>query len=291
MRHMYARFTQRLTRVLFAIGVILAGSCLACQVATQTPRPRPLTLSVDAPALPRPVVVLPAAYAPPTAPAGLCERPSASGRERRDWGAEDRKRTRQIADLVTKEMGANRAARRLVTLWSKREGNHNPAVIHVQPEDIAAATSKRSRALLADHPLRDAQVRTAEGDLAWAWGYGRGQYGMQPAHYAPRWDPDAGPWVLCDPIIATVTAVWAARDHADECAARDYPRTAIVSNRRWGTGHCTPRSKDAGIRAAWERRGVDPDARIKWGRKWPEDSDREIVYSHMERLAIEAGLK
>jgi hypothetical protein len=174
---------------------------------------------------------------------------------------------------VARELGASPAARRLLIRWANRESHANPATRHELPADRAAASSPRARKAIL------AMGRVFEDGR---WGHGRGLYGMQPAFYLRRWDPSADPDVLCDPIVATVTAIWAARDHAKECRRAGHEPTILVASRRWGSGHCRPRARDHSTQNFWRERGVDPHTPVSWGRDWPEEStDRDELYAHL----------
>lgn len=189
--------------------------------------------------------------------------------------ASERAEMRRQIDTVARELGASPLARRLLVRWAVRESRAMPATRHMMEADRAAASSPRARkAILAMGRVWSPNT----------WGHGRGLYGMQPAFYLPRWNASADPDVLCDPIVATITAVWAARDHARECKRAGFAPTVVVASRRWGSGHCDPRERDADVAMFWESRGVDADATVSWGRRWPEESaDRREIYQHMIR--------
>ena len=147
--------------------------------------------------------------------------------------------------------------------------------------DVRAARKRASRDRVA------AMGRTWHAH----WGYGRGLYGMQPSLYIPRWDAQASLDVLCDPVIATIVAVWSARVQSRECARRGFEPTILVSNRRWGSGHCSPRAKDADTRRWWAEHRGNADARADWGSAWPEGStDRGVILAHMRREIAAQGL-
>ena len=189
---------------------------------------------------------------------------------------ETRARTRRQIAAIAREMGAGPVARRLLVRWAVRESRAHPGILHTLEPDRDAASSPRARAALA----------SVGREWSPRWGYGRGLYGMQPALYVPRWDASADPDVLCDPVVATIVAVWAARDHARECERAGESPTILVASRRWGSGHCAPRERDAIVAEHWLAKGVDPDTPVRWGNRWPQDTtDRAEIYQHMKVIA------
>jgi hypothetical protein len=290
-RHLHSRTSRLFTLACAAI----AAFALACAFCSSS---APLSEPIQTPAareLPTPVAAEYVSERPRIPDIAVtarrssrCIRPVATAGggwalppDRVTQTADGRRRTRKLVDLIAREMGADRNARRLLVRWAVRESYSNPRAVHIKPGDVRAASSSRTRRILA-----------ARG-LQWSahWSYGRGLYGMQPALYIPVWDVTADPNVLCDPIVATITAIWSARRQQRQCTSLGYPATILTANRRWGSGHCEPRERDAVTRAWWAERGRDADAPISWGRKWRESGvDRGDVYAHMREKAHAAGL-
>ncbi|MFO7562765.1 MAG: hypothetical protein R6X02_09005 [Enhygromyxa sp.] len=127
-----------------------------------------------------------------------------------------------------------------------------------------------------------------------AWSYGYGPFGFNPTYFMPLWDASAPPWVFCndDGLAAIVTAIWAAREHQRECAGLGFGASNEVVNRRFSSGHCSPRPGRAQkFRNRALARGIDPEARAKLGDRWPADrSDRAELLAHLRSQAAEQGL-
>lgn len=159
-------------------------------------------------------------------------------RLRRRWTEADRKRFRELVELVAEEMGADP---RLLTLWALRESTYNPYAIHVLNPDLeaSAASWRRHRwdperaaeleARMDELGAQDPGYWTAKAELArisrfrdnrWYearaevevvlpdgerrtqttsyWGYGYGPFGFNPTHFLPTWEAADPPWVFCN---------------------------------------------------------------------------------------------
>ncbi len=126
------------------------------------------------------------------------------------------------------------------------------------------------------------------------WSYGYGPFGFNPTYFLPVWDVNAPPWVFCndDGIAAIVTAIWSARRHQRECRQTGYGESYETVNRRFSSGSCRPRPERAHLfRKRARGWGLNPDAKARLGKKWPEqDTDRGEIVRHMRARAEAKGL-
>jgi hypothetical protein len=170
------------------------------------------------------------------------------------------------------------------------------------PEHWAAKAQLQRISLYKDNAYYDDEVEfevhlpTGEvvRDRRSRWAYGYGAFGFNPTYYVATWDADAPPWVFCDEdgIVATITAVWAARNALRDCKSLGFSGTYEVVNRRFASGGCAPAQR---VDAAFSRRarsaGLDPEAAAALGSKWPRDTtDRAAIVAHMRRVAVAQGL-
>lgn len=114
------------------------------------------------------------------------------------------------------------------------------------------------------------------------WAYGYGLFGMNSVLFTHVWDSEAPPWILCgdEGIVATVTAIWALRNHQEDCAylsVKDPKKygtdggTARGIMRRFARGHCS----DKKLGGAWQRLMATNTDHVDWdgspdlGNKFP----------------------
>ncbi len=159
-------------------------------------------------------------------------------RLRHAWTEADRKRFRELVEMVARELGADP---KLLTLWALRESTYNPYAIHVLDPDVEASTASWRRhrwdperaaeleAVMTELGARDPGYWTAKAELARisrfrdnahydaridyevvgrdgsrsagqrsVWSYGYGPFGFNPTYFLPTWDAKAPPWVFCD---------------------------------------------------------------------------------------------
>jgi hypothetical protein len=207
-------------------------------------------------------------------------------------------RMRAIITMVADELGAGELEAEMLWRMAIRESSGNPRAVHVLSPDMAAnrGASRHRR----DSPWASALVvvfdtRGNRLGTTGAWALGRGLYGQVTGYHARRW-PDAPPWSLCDPIVATVTTIWAMRSGLDQC----HGETLRDAHRRFASGRCELR--DDARERAFDRlargkvRGLslerfDPDAAAGLGDRWPEDAtDREALLSLLTARARAHGL-
>jgi hypothetical protein len=179
-----------------------------------------------------------------------------------------------------------------------------PSNVHVMNQDqranrIAAskgrrrATERWRHATVPVHMRHAGALRRVEDHDAWA--LGRGLYGQVTGLHMHRWSTDAPPWSLCDPIIATVTVIWAMRAGLEECGGESL-RDAY---RRFSSGKCAVRSAKLEGRfdtlARGKVRGLhlgrfDPDADAILGDRWDEaTADREVMLALIRARVAAAG--
>lgn len=320
------------TRIVLGFGLViaLAQACAGCSAEARSPA---ITIE-DEPERPvlLPERVIPAAAVTIPGPEILAEpnrcdplilRESAEGpalsKRLPDWlkspsaAAAKRAEVRRIIATVGDELGADDLAVELLYRKAISESSANPGSIHVHGPDVDAGvafasygrehTSERwADARVPVFVLEDGelvQARTARGNPATydAWALGRGLYGMVTPLYVPRyWSVDAPPWSLCDPVVATVVAIWSARKGLAQCKT-DSMRSAY----RWlSAGTCREREPDKERRFDRLARGhvrglelprIDPRSRVDFGDRWPmETSDRvELLAKLRTRIAREAS--
>lgn len=223
----------------------------------------------------------------------------------------DKRRTRRIIQQVAREMGANS---RLFTIWALRESSYRPWKRHrLNPDREAAwvawnrhrwtkSREKHYKTVMQTNSAKDGTQAywQAKAGLRrilsykdnptfgapYRWSTGLGLYGMQPIYHVKRWDPNAAPEILCDPIVATVVAVWAARTVRNNCVSKGFDDTYETVNRGYSSGSCKLRPKFAKYflkRAV--RNGLDPKAAPRLGRKWKRsETDRDEILAHMRSV-------
>jgi hypothetical protein len=103
--------------------------------------------------------------------------------------------------------------------------------------------------------------------------YGYGPLDMNSVYYTKRWDKNAPPWIMCnhDGIIAFVTMIWSLREYQEECEAKGKGDTWGVVDRRYARGKCGEASQAFRRRARAQKKGLDPDARARLGKKYSAD--------------------
>jgi hypothetical protein len=210
--------------------------------------------------------------------------------------AEKQAEIRALIDIVGDELGADALAREILYRKAILESSGNAGSVHVRSKDVEAnrraaargrkASSERwARARIPVHEHRRGRVEVV-GEYD-GWALGRGLYGSVTGLHVQRWGTDVPPWSLCDPIIATVTTIWAMRAGLAECRGR----TLRDAYRRFSSGRCALRSADrerAFDRLARGRvRGLklsklDPNAVADFGTRWPEaTTDRAILLARL----------
>ena len=118
----------------------------------------------------------------------------------------------------------------------------------------------------------------------WRWRAGYGLYGMQPVFHLKRWDPKAPPEVLCDPVIASVVAVWSARRARNTCVATGQGDSYEAVNRGFSRGQCDKfiPYRDKAFRKRAERLGIEFTESAQLGDRWDQaGTDREKILEHM----------
>lgn len=228
-------------------------------------------------------------------------------KDRPDWLPHEKERRahqaeiREVITAVAEEMGADAIAAEF--LWRKAisESSGNEGGVHIRSADVEAnVTAANKGRRRAAERWRRAKVpvyrRTRKGfrqvgDTD-AWALGRGLYGMVTGLYMHRWHADAPPWALCDPVIATVVAVWSIRAGLAEC----HGTTVRDAFRRFSSGKCAIREDRLERRfdrlAGGRVRGlrldpIDPESRANFGSRWlSETTDRrELLAAVHRRLA------
>jgi hypothetical protein len=210
--------------------------------------------------------------------------------------AEQQAEIRELIDVVGAELGVDEISREILYRKAILESSGNPGAVHVRSKDLeanrrAAARGRKvsserwARAKVQVHERHRGRLRVV-GEYD-AWALGRGLYGMVTGLHAQRWSSDTPPWALCDPIIATVTAIWAMRAGLAECRSR----TLRDAYRRFSSGRCPDRTRErerAFDRLARGRvrglklRKLDPDAVADFGSRWPEETaDRAILLARL----------
>lgn len=215
------------------------------------------------------------------------------------------KRLRELVRLVAAEMGADDLAAEMIWRKAIYESSGNPGNVHIRSRDLEAnrraankgrklATKRWRRAKVPVYAKRRGRARKIGTHDAWA--LGRGLYGMVTGLHMHRWSPDAPPWSLCDPVIATVVMIWAMRAGLEEC----HGSTLRDAYRRFSSGKCAVR--EARLERRFDRlargkvRGLrlepfDPDAPAVLGERWPEaTTDRAELLAVLRNSAIDAGL-
>lgn len=234
--------------------------------------------------------------------------------KRRRYTKADQRLMRQYIGIIAREMGANP---KLLWIWASRESSYRPYKRHRLSPDREAAYSAWQRFRHTDYKeagYRRTMKRSSAKDgtkdfwvakaalsrilvykdnptyeARWRWSTGYGLYGMQPIYHVKRWDPNAPPEILCDEVVATVTAIWAARQIRDTCVSQGYPGTYETVNRGYSSGHCEPRPSWAKyFRKRAEREHLDVKQPARLGNRWPsETTDRAKILEHMRAKITE----
>lgn len=235
-------------------------------------------------------------------------------KKRRRYTKADQREMRRHIGIVAREMGAEP---KLLWIWALRESSYRPYKRHRLNPDMEAAYSawqrfrytesreRRYRDIMRTHSAKDGtdDFWKAKAGLKrisvykdnptyeamWRWSTGYGLYGMQPIYHVKRWDPNAPPEILCDPVVATVTAVWAARQIRDTCSSMGFPGTYETVNRGYSSGHCKLRPSWAKyFRRRADRAGLDATGLARLGKAWlRKTTDRDEVLAHMRAKIAE----
>lgn len=210
---------------------------------------------------------------------------------------------RELVRIVATTMGADDLAAEMIWRKAIHESSGDAGNLHVMNPDKRAnraaaskgrrrATERWKHATVPVHTRHAGALRVAGDHDAWA--LGRGLYGQVTGLHMHRWSADAPPWSLCDPIIATVTVIWAMRAGLAECGGESL-RDAY---RRFSSGKCAVRSAKLegrfDVLARGHVRGLhldrfDPDAPAILGDRWDEaTADREVMLAVL-RARVEAN--
>lgn len=229
-------------------------------------------------------------------------------KERPAWLGKAKTRTahqreiREVIEAVGAELGVGQVAVEMIWRKAIYESSGNEGNVHVRTKDIEAnrraarkgrrrSSERWRRASIPMYRRGDRGLRKV-GDFD-AWALGRGLYGQVTGLHMHRWSDDAPPWSLCDPIIATVTVIWAMRAGLAECEGS----TLRDAYRRFSSGKCAIRSDKLEQRfdrlARGHVRGLklgrfDPDSRAELGSRWAEaTADRGAMLAAVRaRLAV-----
>lgn len=218
----------------------------------------------------------------------------------------EQNRTKDLIRVVAKEMGADPD---MFLIWALRESSYRWFKRHQLNPDMEAArtawkkhrpSETRERELTEMLEAKPDWSAKAELDritiyrdnptyaAAWRWSTGYGLYGMQPVYHVKRWDPNAAPELLCDPVVATIVAIWAARAGKSICSSTGHGDSYQVVNRIFSTGHCTPGVHEDRFAIRAQRRGLDYLETAQLGSKWPQaTTDRAEVLAHMNAKIAE----
>jgi hypothetical protein len=229
------------------------------------------------------------------------ERPKWLRKAKTRWPHQQKLR-RQI-HVIADELGADETAAEMIWRKAIYESSGNAGNVHIRTKDVeanrTAAGKGRKRSAKRWRRVRVPVYKKLGGrwrhvDSHDAWALGRGLYGMVTGLYAHWWGDDAPPWALCDPIVSTVTIIWAMRAGLDQC----HGTTLRDAYRRYSSGKCALRTESLERRfdrlARGRVRGLelgafDPDALAQLGAHWPEEStNRAELYRVIQaRLAQE----
>lgn len=218
--------------------------------------------------------------------------------------AREQYRLRLLIRMIGDEMGIGETESELLWRIAIRESSGNTGSVHVLGADMEAnersshygrrmATRWRSAPTAAYNVHRGELARAGFID---GWKIGRGPFGMNSSLFLPRWSTDAPPWALCDPVVATITAVWSMRAGLESCKAT----TLRAAHRRFAAGKCSPREakreRQFGRLARGHVRGLelerfDPDKRADFGDRWmQDDTDPAELYALLHDRAVALGL-
>jgi hypothetical protein len=199
---------------------------------------------------------------------------------------------REMVRVVVATLGGDDLAAEMIWRKAIHESSGDEGNVHVMNRDLRAnrlaaskgrkrATKRWRRATVAVHRMVAGSLRVVGEQDAWA--LGRGLYGQVTGLHMHRWSADAPPWSLCDPIIATVTVVWAMRAGLEEC----HGETLRDAYRRFSSGRCAVREdrleRRFDVLARGHVRGLslgafNPDAPAQLGDAWAEETtDREVL--------------
>jgi len=220
-----------------------------------------------------------------------------------------------VIRAVAAELGADP---QLLLAIAAHESTWAPGALHVLPEDRSAglaawqgatfseARVQKYKSILAQgsaHPrfypaklgmwrmslykenaYWDAKTMVGDQEInVWTWGYGL--YGMAPVLYVRLWDTTSPPWVLCDPVVATATLVWALRGQKASCAAQGEVGTVEQVVARYATGKCGNK-----VKKSWK--GVlTKTKKVSLGNKWKQETaDRAaLLQAISKRLELVQG--
>lgn len=228
--------------------------------------------------------------------------------KRRKITKTEQNRMRDQVRLIAQEMGADP---KLFLIWALRESSYRWYKRHQLNPDMEAASvawgkyrysESRESELMAIAPgaagyweakaeldRRSVYKNNPTYEASWRWATGYGLFGAQPVYHLKRWDPTEAPEILCDPVVATITAIWAARSVKSVCSSTGYGDTYEAVNRGYSTGHCEPNSRPGLFKKRAERIGLDHTAPAQLGSKWPQKStDRAEILAYMRQKIAEA---
>jgi hypothetical protein len=231
------------------------------------------------------------------------------GKRLPEWFADDdarwreQRRLRALVRLIGDEMGMDPLASEMLWRGAIREGSGNPGSVHMlsvdQAANVRSAYGGVKRATeWTEAPVMVFDAKRAEKSIGSinGWAVGRGTYGMNTSLFMHRWSTEAPPWVLCDPIVATVTAIYSMRAGLAKCSQK----TLREAHWRLFAATCSiddpERSQKFDRLARGNVRGLtlepfDPATPAELGDRWPEEStDREALYLLLRGRAVDAGL-
>lgn len=197
---------------------------------------------------------------------------------------------REIIYAVAHEMGADDMAAELLFRKAILESSGNEGALHLLHGDLAAAEKGERYAIeLTSEKLAKARIPVfiiENGELKQpigisgnpithgAWPIGRGLYGMVTPYYVPKYlGKDTPPWAICDPITATIVAIWSVRRGLEKCRTNKM-RAAY----RWlSAGTCKIRSEKKekiferlarGKIRGLSLKKINPESVVDFGDRW-----------------------
>lgn len=188
--------------------------------------------------------------------------------------------------ILAQDRNAGQAAWMAAT-YSKARVSRCEAILATgpsHPQFYPAKLSLWRMGLYQNNPFWHSSVELG-GEKINVWTYGYGLYGMAPVLYVRLWDTSSPPWVLCDPVVATATLVWALRGQKASCGAQGEKGTVEQVIARYATGKCGKK-----INKSWK--GVlTKTKKVVLGNKWKQDeSDRgALLEAISKRLELAEG--
>lgn len=195
------------------------------------------------------------AWMPEPSPYKKCIHEPSSPRPKFSEG--DQRRTRRIIRLAAAELGIGSSVEGLLEVAAARETSYQAGLRHLLPQDRDAALGAFER--LA--PLYRAAGNPWTG-MPERWGT-LGLFGQISALYLQRWDLQADPEVLCDPVVDIVIYVSVLR----RALRSNHPcqRGTLTDLHRLASQGkmCPVGDRDQKFERRARRHGLDPRAKIK----------------------------